>query len=185
MATKKTAVNTDIDKLKTKAAKTEREPDVAIVEKDESKARTFRPDDLVTVKNGFAGRLVYKSRRNGERFIWEETGDEQDMEFQTLKDARNSSKEFFINNWFIIEDQDVINALNLKKYYEGSIRMDDLYQLIEKKPEVIMKTVAEMPNGQKETLKLRVRQMIADEEIDSIKVISAFEKSLGVKLTAD
>ena len=167
MAARKTAVKTDVTAIKT-------ESEIAP-----------RTETKVTVKNGFAGRLVYKSRRNGERFIWEETGDEQDLEYQTLKDVRNSNKEFFINNWFIIEDQDVIDALNLKKYYEGSIRMDTLYQLVEQKPEVIERTVRDMPDGPKDTLKMRLRQMIADEEIDSIKVIAAFERSLGVKLTSD
>ena len=53
---------------------------------------------IVTVRNGFNGRLVYKSPRTGERFVWDEFGDEQDLEFQELRNARNSQKAFFENN---------------------------------------------------------------------------------------
>ena len=64
-------------------------------------AKDIDPDQYVTVRNGFQGRLVYKSRHTGEKFIWDTFGAEQDMELSELKRARSSSKKFFINNWFI------------------------------------------------------------------------------------
>ena len=62
------------------------------------------PNMYVTVKNGFNGTLVYKSKKTGERFIWNAFGDEQEMELSELKSARNSSKAFFVNNWFLFDD---------------------------------------------------------------------------------
>ena len=51
------------------------------VEKKEYKVRTeLDPSMYVTVKNGFNGTLVYKSKKTGERFIWDAFGDEQDIE---------------------------------------------------------------------------------------------------------
>ena len=32
------------------------------------------PNQIVTVRNGFQGRLVYKSKRTGERFVWDSFG---------------------------------------------------------------------------------------------------------------
>ena len=48
--------------------------------KKPTRAKKIDPDQIVTVKNGFQGRLIYKSPRTGERFVWEGFGDEQDME---------------------------------------------------------------------------------------------------------
>ena len=81
----------------------------------EKKAVVFTPkafdlNQIVTVRNGFQGRLVYKSKKTGEVFIWEEFGAEQDMELAELKSARSSSKKFFINNWFVIDDPEVIDV---------------------------------------------------------------------------
>ena len=46
----------------------------------------------VTVRNGFQGRLVYKSKRTGERFVWDSFGAEQDMEMSELRNARELNK---------------------------------------------------------------------------------------------
>ena len=45
------------------------------------------PHALITVTNGFHGRLVYKNKRTGELFIWESYGDEQEMEMIDLQNA--------------------------------------------------------------------------------------------------
>ena len=59
--------------------------------------RTFQPDDFVTVRNGFQGKLVYKSSKTGEKYTFDGFGDEHEMEIQELKKAKNDSKKFFAN----------------------------------------------------------------------------------------
>ena len=140
------------------------------------------PNMIVAVKNGFSGMLVYKSVRSGETFRWESFGDEQDMELQELKNARNASKDFFINNWFLIDDPEVLEYLGVQKYYENSLSSDGFEELFEKDPKEIEKIVKEMPSGQKSSLKYRAKQLIADGTIDSMKVINALEKGLSVEL---
>ena len=61
-------------------------------------AKEVDTTQYVTVRNGFQGRLIYKSPRTGEKYVWEEFGAEQDMELRELKNARNSAKKFFMNN---------------------------------------------------------------------------------------
>ena len=140
------------------------------------------PNMYISVKNGFNGTLVYKSRRTGERFVWEEFGDEQEIELQELKNARNASKSFFINNWFLFDDPDVIEWLGVGQYYKNSLSADRFVKLFEMKPDDIMQTVKKLSAGQKTSLIFRAKQMIRDEEIDSIKTIDALEKALGVEL---
>lgn len=183
----------------TKSKVTKIEPPVStepatIQEKDSTSvaepklAKTYKvrkqldPNMVVSVKNGFPGPLVYISSRTGERFRWEELGDEQDMELQELKNARNSSKAFFANNWFMLDDPEVIEYLGVAEYYKRAFNLGDETVLQAMSPSAIKAAVAAMPNGRQLALKYRVKQMIEDGTLDSIKSITAFEDALGVEL---
>ena len=145
-------------------------------------AKKVDPHEMVTVRNGFQGRLVYISKKTGERFIWEEFGDEQDMEVGELRNARNSSKAFFENNWFMFDDQWVIDYLGLNKYYRYALKIEDFDEAFEKDPEELEKIINDMTAGQKKSMEYRARALIADGGIDSNKVISTLEKCLNTQL---
>ena len=53
-------------------------------------------NQYITVRNGFQGQLVYKSKHTGEVFVWDSFGAEQDIELMELKRAKSSNKKFFI-----------------------------------------------------------------------------------------
>lgn len=143
---------------------------------------TLMPNTLVTVRNGFNGRLVYKSSRTQEKFVWESFGAEQDMELQELKSAKSAHKTFFERNWFLFDDPEVIRYLGVERLYADALNFDDFNELFAKTPDEIRARVATIPEGQKQSLIYKSKQMIADGEIDSIKVINALEESLGVEL---
>ena len=144
--------------------------------------QTLDPNMLVTVKNGFNGTLVYKSKRTGERFIWDEVGDEQEIELLELKSAKNSCKAFFINNWFLFDDPEVIDWLGMSQYYKHALNADGFDRLFEKNVPDIRSTIAGLSDGQKRSVAFRAKQLIEDGKIDSIKVINALEESLNVEL---
>ncbi len=104
------------------------------------------------------------------------------MELLELKNARNSAKDFFEKNYFLIDDPEVIEYLNATQFYNEALSIDGFDELFEKSPAKIEETVAGLSRGQRNTLKYRAKEKIADGEIDSIKVIDALEKSLGVQL---
>ena len=140
------------------------------------------PHTIVTVKNGFPGMLIYESSKTGEMFRWESLGDEQDMELQELKNARNASKAIYVNNWFRIDDPEILDYLGVAEYYKNALNLIDDETLRALKPEDIRSTVMKMSDGQKLALKYRVKQMIENGDIDSMKMITAFEEALGVEL---
>lgn len=140
------------------------------------------PGMYVTVKNGFNGTLVYKSKKTGERFIWEAFGDEQEIELAELKAAKNSYKPFFVNNWFLFDDPEIVEWLGMNQYYKHALNSDSFDQLFEKTPDEIEKTIKDLSAGQKKSVAFRAKQLISDGTIDSIKVIAALEKSLSVEL---
>ena len=65
----------------------------------------------IPVRNGFNGILIYRSSKTGEVFRWDGFGDEQDMELLELRNAKNTGKTFFINNWFFSKNFTVFKRL--------------------------------------------------------------------------
>ena len=140
------------------------------------------PNQIITVRNGFQGRLVYKSKRTGERWSWESFGAEQDMELSELKNARNSNKKYFINNWFMFDEDWVIDYLGMRQYYKKSLNIQDFDQLFKKPVGEIEDIISKLSEGQRKSVAYRAKQLIAEEEIDSNRVINTLEKCLGVEL---
>lgn len=155
-----------------------KEEKVKIIPKDVDLNQT------ITVLNGFQGRLIYISPRTGERFVWDEFGAEQDLELRELRNAKSSAKQFFENNWFMFKEEDawVIDFLGVSRMYKNSINVDEFDTVFSHKPEYIKKVISSMPDGQKNSLAYRARQLVIDKEIDSLSVITALEEALGIEL---
>ena len=164
---------------------------IATVEKQPVKTETktkykvkkdLNPNTIVTVYNGYHGKLVYTSKKTGETLVWSEIGGEQDMELQELKNAKNSSKVFFERNWFLIDDPEILEYLGVEKYYKNSLTSDTLNELFEKSASEIEEVVTKLPEGQKKTVAYLAKQRIADESLDSLNIIRILEKALSVQL---
>jgi hypothetical protein len=169
----------------TKVAVTQEATDSAepTVEKRKYRVKqNLDPNTIVTVRNGYQGKLIYVSRRTQERFIWESFGDEQDMDLQELKNAKNSSKAFFENNWFLIDDPEILEYLGVSQYYKYALNFDAFNDLFDKSPDEIKDIISHLSTGQKKSVAYRAKQLIADQVIDSIKVITALEESLSIEL---
>lgn len=138
----------------------------------------------ITVRNGFHGTLVYISRRTGEKIVWDEFGAEQDMELRELKYAKNSRKNFFINNWFMFDDEDswVLKYLGVDRFYKNAIDIDGFDNIFKMKPRELEKAIAALSAGQKKSVAYRAYELIAEKEIDSLSVIEVLEKALGIQL---
>lgn len=145
-------------------------------------SKNIDPHTFVTVRNGFHGRLIYKSKHTNERFVWDAFGDAQEMELRELVNAKSSCKAMFINNYFMFDDDWVVDYLGVRNYYKNSLRLENFDELFKKTPAAIKKFIAEMPEGQKQSVAYRARQLIASGEIDSRKAIAALEEALGVEL---
>lgn len=144
--------------------------------------KAIDPHQIVTVRNGFQGRLVYKSRKTGERFVWETFGAEQDMEIGELRNAKSSNKKYFINNWFMFDEPWIPDYIGMAQYYKFAIPIEDFDKFFEKSAAELEKDIAKLSDGQKQSVAYRAKQLIADEKIDSNKAIASLEKSLGVEL---
>lgn len=147
-------------------------------------AKEIDQNQIIVVRSGFHGRLVYRSPRTTEKFVWSEFGDEQEMELRELRNAKSAKKKYFENNWFMFDEEYewVIGYLGLNQYYKNALRIDNFDSLFKKTPSEIEKAVSKLSKGQKKSIGYRARQLISEGEIDSNKAIAALEKSLGIEL---
>lgn len=147
-------------------------------------AKDIDLSQLIVVRNGYQGRLVYKSPRTHEKFVWPEFGSEQMIELMELRNAKNTYKKYFINNWFMFDDEFswVVDYLGMSPYYKHAIKVDSFDDVFSKSPSEIEKIVSKLSDGQKKSLGYRARQLIAEDGIDSNKAITALENSLGIEL---
>lgn len=145
-------------------------------------AKDIDPSQYVIVRNGFQGKLSYKSSRTGESFKWSEFGAPQEMELRELRNAKNAYKKFFINNWFMFDEEWIIDYLGVRQYYKNAIRIEDFDNIFKQTPAAIQKIVSGLSDGQKKSLAYRAKSLIADGEIDSRKTIAALEETLGIEL---
>lgn len=141
------------------------------------------PNQYITVYNGFQGKLTYTSKRTGENFKWNEFGDEQEMELRELKNARNAHKKYFINNWFMFDEDWIIDYLGVRKYYKNALRLDNFDSVFQVTPLEIKNTISKLSDGQKKSVAYRAKILIKEGKIDSNKSINALEEALGVDLT--
>ncbi len=188
---KVTRKKTTVPKEPTVAAEISQEEEVEVVATPKKTATKkakivykevpFSDNDLVTVRNGFHGELVYKNR-SGEVWIWNEFGDEQDLEVGELRAARNTSKSFYQNNWFMIDDPAVLKYLNVEEFYKNSLTIDEFNTLFNRPNDEIIEKVSKLPQGQKASLGYIVKRLVRDGEIDSLKLIGELEKILGITL---
>lgn len=146
------------------------------------KVKELNIHDFVTVRNGFHGKLIFKSSRTGEKFTWDGFGDEQDIELQDLKAAKSAQKKFYEKNWFLFDDPAVITYLGVEQYYKNSLNVDDFAGLFELPVDEAIEKVQKIPASQKRTLAYFARQEIESGKLDSIRLVNELEKTLGVQL---
>lgn len=140
------------------------------------------PEQYVVVRNGFHGKLIYKSSHTGEKFLWNEFGDEQEMQLRELRNAKNSAKKFFINNWFMFTESWVIDYLGVGNFYKNAVDIENFDEIFKKPASELKCMIESMSAGQKKSLAYRATELISSGEIDSRKTIAALEDALKIEL---
>lgn len=140
---------------------------------------------MVKVKNGTAGTLIYVSRKTGYEFKLDGYGAEDYIDLGELLACRNSYPVFFSKNWFIVDDPDVCDFLKIGKFYDQSLDLVELRNVLKLDADALVERVRRLPEGQRSTLAYLAAQEIATGELDSRSRIEALENELGYQLTED
>lgn len=143
-------------------------------------APTIPVNEEILVYNGYYGMLTYKSRRNGNPLYFQSFGDSDYIQFGELQTMRSTQPAFFQNNWILIDDDDVLDALGVRKYYENSLRIGDFDTVFNKTPKQLASILAKIPAAQKSVLFHLAADKVKSGEIDSKKKIETLEEAFGV-----
>ncbi len=159
-------------------------PEQAPAKQEKLSPKEIDLNQYITVRNGFQGKLVYKSSKTGEKFVWEGFGDEQEIDLRELRNAKSSAKRFFSDNWFMFSDEFawVIDFLGIRQYYKNAVSIEEFDALFDKEPEELADIISELSEGQKKSLAYRALELISSDKLDSRKKISMLEETLGVEL---
>ena len=142
------------------------------------------PNELVELSSCFEGKLIYVSN-SGYTIKWSEFGDVHLVPISELIKMRNEQPGFFRNHWvYPVSDnaKEVIEALQLERYYEGFEGVGSIDDLFECTPDKINSILRNVSDNVKENVARRAAQLIMDGVIDSVAVIEAVEKATGFKI---
>ena len=143
-------------------------------------------NEMVCVRNATMGSVVYSSKRTqGYKVEWEKMGSEGDenyIELSELVAMRNSYPRVFQECWLIIEDTEIIDYLNVRKYYNNIVDVDDFDGIFNLKPEKLEDKLRKMPKGLRDAVAQRAKQLLTKGEFDSIRNKKVIEKVLNIDL---
>jgi hypothetical protein len=170
------------------------------VQKDEVKAKTetnvenikkpkaWKPDltRMICIKNIAKGKLIYKSKRQmGYTIVWEKRGALNYMELGEFINLKNSDMRFITEPWIRIMEEDEVEILkyaNVYQYFKSIIEIDDVDDLLRLPFDKFCSKFDKLPDSFKKTVAERAKDMIANGELDSIKIKKYIEQQLDIEL---
>lgn len=138
---------------------------------------------MVPVRNITNGSLTYVSRKTGNEAHWSEFGDVEYFEVAELQTMKTSQPRFFNEPWVMIDDEDVVDYLGLRHMYDRIIADHEIATFFYNPVEEIIAKLQKAPNGTRDLVASKAREMVENGSLDSIRVIRALEKELTIDLS--
>lgn len=126
--------------------------------------------------------VSYKDSKNGEYYAWDNVGDIEILTFETLKNMWRNYKSYFRNLWLKPMDNRVIEKFGLSKIYDTYEYLMDSSSYTKENIENICSQISKMDNSLKTTVIYKIKEMVANDKIESISVIKTLENKFKVEL---
>lgn len=162
----------------------------------ETPKKRIKLDDAVRVRvrSNRYGTLGFTNNSTGDRFIWHDIDDVQDLTVGDIRNMRGNAPIFFRDCWIWIEsieetgcenltDAEMYEALGLYRYYNEKERPHYFSSVREWTAERVKAEVPQLSDNTKSNLAMAVQEAVDNELIVSLPVIKAWEKALECELT--
>lgn len=142
-----------------------------------------KPSDPVKCVSITAGELGMIGIKSENRYRWGERGDVTEVEYRDIVAAIHSNSSFVMKPYFIIQDSDIVNDFpQIQKVYTKMYTKGDLEDIFKLPIGEMKKTILELPDGAKETIKHIAATKISNGTLDSIKKIRAIDEIFDTEL---
>lgn len=150
------------------------------------KRLTIDDNYIVSVKSNFDGTLIFNKGGYNEK--WYSIGDAAEMPWEELKDIRKFNRNFFENNWIMVESDDeykasqFYEALGVSQYYPNADQFKDVDAVLSMKPKEMTTYLKDKSQEYRETLYTYAKRLIEEKDarMDSNAKRDTLEKVLGV-----
>lgn len=154
--------------------------------KSVKRTRKVTPQEIVDVQSCVKGRLVFRSGRTGYKISWNKFGDINPMQVSDLLDMRNEAVGFFTKNLITVcgdRAGDVLDYLQVSKYYREVKTLDDLDDMILGDPKELSVALGSMSQSQKDAIVQRARALYDEGKLTTIKTAVEIRKATGVDIS--
>lgn len=126
--------------------------------------------------------VSYKDSHTGDFYEWDETDHVEYMAFSTLKNMWRNNKTYFKNMWLKPKDDRVVDKFGLASTYKKYDFLMDKANYKRDNIDELCQIISEAPNGLKNSLYTKIKNLVIDGEVTDAVVIRAIEKHLKVDL---
>lgn len=115
-------------------------------------------------------------------FSWLKVGDTQEMTIKQIKFMSVKHPRYFSDRWLKPLNDDVLERLKLKKYFENNLRRGDLKLLFGNDVAAVEEMLTNLNPDSKAKLAQEAIKAAKDGGINNVKIIRLIEKHLGVEI---
>ena len=139
-------------------------------------------DDMKITVQALVPNVYYTCTVTFETFSWLEVGDTQEMTYKQIKFMNVKHPRYFSDRWLKPLNDDVLERLKLKKYFENNLSRGDLKLLCGNDVEAVEEMLANLNPDSKAELAKKSVKAAKDGRINNVKIIRLIEKHLGVEI---
>lgn len=169
---------------KDKEIKTSSESVAPIITRKKPNRSSHDPEERILCRSVTQGSLLYPAKKSGITYIWDEYGDEAEVEYQDLLPLYLTKSPYLMNPWFIIEDMELVEEWSdrLGPLYSNIYQYEDIDYVLSLPTEDFRTAVLTMPTGLRDGLKTKIATKIDEGSFDSLQKIKIVDQILGTDL---
>ena len=150
--------------------------------KEKVVTKKFKDTEPITCVSITAGELGMIGIKSGINYTWAGRGDETDVEYQDLVAAIRSGKKQITAPRFIIKDDEFLAQYpQIAQIYSSMLSYNDLKDILKLDVTSMKKTIENLPNGAKDSIKNIASTQIANGLLDSVQKIKALDEIFDTK----
>lgn len=158
------------------------DPVVETKKEEVRQPKKFAADDMIPCRSVRNGTLQYIGRKTGDIYEWTDYGDVTEVAYGDLLAVKANKSNFIYGPWFLIEDEDAVEALKLTELYNSFTDFLDIDEFLALSAAEIRRKLPNAPKGFKDTVARTAGLRIRDGSLDSVIKIKVIDEILGKNL---